>query len=146
MEIMRLAVTLVLSLEPVPAARLDVDLVMMVRVDVPSVMFNWLPRFGGLTQHHVFNFALPHLIVVHSEVIGSEFERIVKEEMTHTRQLAAMGPGFVVAYALSGGVPFEEYLGGALWEPPSEMIGNCPLLRFTSHKIEFMPCWRVGGW
>lgn len=70
------------------------------------------------------------------------------EEITHIRQWEALGPGFLLAYGLTGGEPFEPYhtrnsvIASAssdspywaydrMWQPPTHLEKAHPQLRVT---------------
>ena len=145
MEIVRFAIGLVISLGPVPEVEVNVDMAVMVRAEVPSALFTWIPVFHGM-DGAMFSFAAPHLVVMHSGIKDEEtFNHILAHELIHIRQWAALGPGLPIAYAFSLGEPFEDYLGDEfMWEPPRAMEWNCPLLRINSRGLQLMPCW--GFW
>jgi len=81
---------------------------------------------------------LPHVVTY-----DPDYPEVVGHELIHARQWTALGPAFPIAYAATLGRPFEDYLD-SMWDPPEEMVGNCPLLRATSNTLEFMPCWQMG--
>lgn len=142
MEIVRFAVGLVISLGPTPEIELKLDAALLVRAEVPSAIFTWAPQFRGM-DNYLFNFAVPHLIVIHSDVKDTEtFNYILAHELIHIRQFAALGPALSIAYALTMGEPFEDYLGDEfMWEPPRDMKWNCPLIRINRDGLRLLPCW-----
>lgn len=142
MEIVRFAIGLVISLGPTPEVELKLDAALLVRAEVPSALFTWAPAFHGL-EHGMFNFAVPHLVVIHSDIEDkSLFNYILNHELIHIRQYAALGPALPLAYALTAGEPFEDYLGDEyMWEPPRSMMWNCPLIRINRDGVRLLPCW-----
>lgn len=145
MEIVRLAVALVVSLGPAPEVELKVDAALLVRAEVPATMFTWLPAFHGM-DGALFSFAAPHLVVIHSDIITDSpaFNYVLAHELIHIRQWAALGPGLPIAYALTMGEPFEDYLGDPfMWEPPRVMEWNCPLITINRDGARLLPCWRL---
>jgi len=83
------------------------------------------------------------------------------EEALHLRQWEALGPGFLLAYAVTGGEPFEPYMtrdsviasAGAdvpywdldrMWRPPEELTMSFPQFRAMwtpdgAAKLTFLP-------
>ncbi len=78
--------------------------------------------------------------IPHVAVYDPEVEWIGHHEMKHLNQWTALGPAFPVAYALTAGREFENYIQDTyMWVPDNPM--RCPLLRIRD-GIHFMPCWR----
>lgn len=118
-----------------PNWSLDVSPVFLIEARLPRHPF--LPgHIGGL--------ALPHLIVLDPRPWFAPMrEEVLAHEMKHIRQFEALGPAFTLAYALTGGAPFEDYLNpdGAMWLPPPGMH-YCPMLRFSNQHTLLLPCWQ----
>lgn len=81
---------------------------------------------------------VPHVITY-----DPRYPQVIEHELIHAKQYTALGPALPVAYMLSGGRAFEDYRD-MMWNPPEEMINNCPLLR-VGDGVEFMPCYRLGA-
>jgi len=111
------------------------------RLDVSPTFLIEVPHLGG----GVIGRALPHLVMVVPNLPDDERRALLDHELKHIRQWEALGPGLVLAYALTLGIPFEDYLNpdGVMWLPPPGMR-HCPLLRIESGAMKFMPCWRWG--
>jgi hypothetical protein len=86
--------------------------------------------------------ALPHLVLHDPTLDAYQLREVMAHESIHMQHWEAFGPAFVGMYALTGGQPFEDYLGGEMYVPPAE-LRQCPMLRFHSETgPAFMPCWR----
>ncbi len=109
-------------------------------LDVSPTFLVEVPYLGG----RVIGRALPHLVMVVPNLSGDVRQELIAHELKHIRQWEALGPGLALAYALTGGIPFEDYLNpdGAMWLPPPGML-NCPLLRVSNHGVSVKPCWRL---
>jgi hypothetical protein len=97
--------------------------------------------------------SLPHVIIVNPEY--SRYPDLLEHELTHIRQLQALGPAFWLGYGLTLGEAFEPYsvrlgeqYGGHedMWSPPDAMLGNCPMLRILASpesegRLELLPCY-----
>lgn len=85
---------------------------------------------------------------VYDDRVFTQYPEYHTEEITHIRQWEALGPGFVVAYAITGGEPFEPYhtrssvIAAAsegtpfwdydrMWQPPTELQQSYPQLRVS---------------
>lgn len=144
MELARIALTLTVLLGPSPEVEIAIDVAVAIRVDVPSAALTWLPQFQHLQgQDVLFSFALPHVIVLNSRLPARYVDGMMAHELVHIRQYAALGPALPLLYVLTGGQPFEDYLGDEyMWEPPAAMLKNCPLMTFNSKRgVQLLPCW-----
>lgn len=105
----------------------------------------YIPGVCGVT-------VLPFLILTGPQPLCDEIYgegNVLRHEVVHVRQMEALGPGQPVAYILTGGRPFEDYVDGFegtdwttsryMWDPGP--TNNCPHLRING-RVEFMPCWR----
>lgn len=95
---------------------------------------------------------LPFLVLTNSSGLcraAYPDDAMLRHEVVHIRQMEALGPALPVAYVLTGGRPFEDYLEGfdpvnydlgeSMWDPGP--TNNCPHLRI-SDSVQFFPCWR----
>jgi hypothetical protein len=86
--------------------------------------------------------ALPHLILYNPTLDADGLREVMVHESVHMRHWESFGPAFLGMYVITGGQPFEDYLGGEMYVPPVE-LRQCPMLRFHSETgASFMPCWR----
>lgn len=141
LEIARFMVALTISWSPVTITA-DVDVTLMLRTEIPVRVVAQLPGDRVPALYGVGGFAIPHLIVVDSRLAGHLAKATIEHELLHAQQLAALGPALPLAYVLTLGRPFEDYLGQDMWMPPANMLRNCPLIRFTPAPV-WMPCWRL---
>lgn len=68
----------------------------------------------------------------------------LSHELHHVRQWEALGPAMLLAYPMTLGSEFEDYLGDStMWEPEAGMERRCPVFRWSSGDgFGAMPCWR----
>lgn len=121
-----------------------------------------------LSQWGAAGTTLPGLVLLDQEGLarleswGETRTEVIRHELMHTEQQAALGPGFWVAYALTAGRPFEPYdplewfVGiaaapteykpneyGQMWMPEPEERQRYPLLRLARRggtgSIELLP-------
>lgn len=119
-----------------PNWTLDVSPVFMFKAELPRHPFIPGAAIGG--------FALPHLVVLDpSSYLVPMREQLIDHELKHIRQFKALGPAFSLAYIITGGIPFEDYLNpdGTMWLPPPGMH-YCPMVRFTQDSTLLLPCWQ----
>jgi hypothetical protein len=69
---------------------------------------------------------------------------MLTHELHHVRQWEALGPGMLLAYPMTLGREFEDYLGDAtMWEPEAHLGRRCPVVRWEQGEgFGAMPCWR----
>ena len=108
---------------------------------------------------------LPGMVLHDPQYAGTQYDirsnpHLMRHELGHVEQQGALGPGFWLAYALSGGDPFEPYDPRNLqnergrsnverhdmrqaWMPPDDMRGQFPLFRVSreggSTSLQFLP-------
>lgn len=93
--------------------------------------------------------AIPNFFWLDTSRSPEDPSLVLQEEYTHTRQMAALGPGFFVAYAATWGQPFEPYNPRDLanrsyslqrmWHPKD--ANRCPMFDFGSDGIHFERCY-----
>lgn len=87
--------------------------------------------------------ALPNLILIdpRADRVRGMRQRTVEHEIEHTDQWSALGPGFLVAYTVTGGAALEDYHDPHAWKAPRD-LRPCPLLRIDAQGGTLAPCWR----
>lgn len=156
------------------SVQLDIDPTFLIAGTTPASAI--AGSLGIPSAHGGFGMALPHLIFLDDDAIerynrswrdacrdygACDYERvsrdlILREELLHTEQISALGPGFFLAYAGTLGEAFEPYSPrdddvafdwDNMWLPGPELAGSCPLfrLRFDAGASEasLLPCYEV---
>ena len=68
----------------------------------------------------------------------------LEHELGHTNQINELGPiTWAVAYALTGGQPFEDYRVSDAFKPPKRFAPRCPLLSLDFSLMAVF-VWRCG--
>lgn len=137
MSLAALTLALTIPLGNPGAWVLDINPVL--QIDTPSAHREW----AGL--------ALPGLILINPDSYAPP-GWAVQHELTHQRQMAALGPWFWGVYAATLGRALEPYdplnpaiRPGWAWLPPPGMTRACPLARLTQAGVQFEPCYHPGG-
>jgi hypothetical protein len=120
---MEFVITLVLTLNPSPELNVFPTLVIPLNTSF-ACGTSWIPHVTTFNPHP-----------------GCNREETVRHELIHARQWTALGPAFPLAYTMTGGRAFEDYMD-MMWIPPEGMERNCPLFSIRKDSLSVLPCYQ----